>query len=182
MKFEKFMQAGRMLDDIDIDFLLDAFKRRVLDIISLLMFKIVVWDFDGTMVEFNYNDDSLLPCRDDELYEYSKKGNIYKNVNPLKIVQYVIGKLEPEKQFVVTVSVDTVRDNKTKAITRKFPEIKPENIIHVNNSSEKNAVLEMLHKKTGKDIYFVEDTAKTILNAEEAMPFVKGIHISSFLP
>lgn len=182
MKFEKYIQAGRMFDDIDIDYLLDAFKRRLFDIISLLMFKTVVWDFDGTMVEFNYNDDSLLPCRDDELYKYSKNHNIYQKGNALKMIQYIFCKLNPADQYVLTVTVDALRENKIKFITRKFPTIKPENIIQVSSSSEKNEVLRMLHEKTGKDIYFVEDTAKTILNAEEAMPFVKGIHISSFLP
>ena len=39
----------------------------------------------------------------------------------------------------------------------------------------------MLHTKFGEDLIFVEDTFKTILNAEEAMPFVHGIHISEFL-
>lgn len=182
MKIERTIQAGRMFNDIDISYLLEAFKRRLFDLLSMLMFKTVVWDFDGTMIEFNYNDDSLLPCRDDELYKYSKTHNIYKNGNALQSVQYIINELNPADVYVLTVTVDALRENKAKFISQKFPTIKPENIIQVGSSSEKNEVLRMLHEKTGKDIYFVEDTAKTILNAEEAMSFVKGIHISSFLP
>ena len=35
---------------------------------------------------------------------------------------------------------------------------------------------------SGKDIVFIEDTAKTLLEAEERFDFVRGYHISSLLP
>lgn len=140
----------------------------------------VVFDFDGTMTEFHYAEDSLLPCRDDEIFEYSKTNNIYADARMLATMQYVIANLDINDVYVLTRTETTLIDKKNEAILANFKML-PDHIHHVQDANNKLAVLRNLHKEFGCNIIFVEDTFKTILNAEEAMPYVKGIHISSFL-
>ena len=156
------------------------FAAHIDHIIECLKGRKVVFDFDGTMTEFHYAETSLLPCRDDEIFEYSKTNNIYANARMLKTIQYVIENLDPNDVFVLTRTETTLIEKKNEAILKNFQMI-PEHIYHVQDANNKLAVLRNLHKEYGTNIIFVEDTFKTILNAEEAMPYIKGIHISSFL-
>jgi hypothetical protein len=80
----------------------------------------------------------------------------------------------------LTRTETTLIEKKNEAILKNF-QMLPEHIHHVQDANNKLAVLRNLHKEYGTNIIFVEDTFKTILNAEEAMPYIKGIHISSFL-
>ena len=157
------------------------YVRLVLNIVKMLQGKVVVFDFDGTMTEFHYAETSLLPCKDDDIYEYSKTHNIYANARILATMQYVIGRLNPDLVFVLTRTEQTLIEKKNACIYAEFPTIKKENIYHVQLAEQKLDVLKSLHDRFGTNIVFVEDTFKTILNAEECMPFVKGVHISSFL-
>lgn len=141
---------------------------------------IVVFDFDGTMTDFRYAKESLLPCRDDEIFEYSKTKNIYENARMLETVKYIIDNLDTEKVFVLTRTETTLIEKKNIAILENF-NIKAEHIYHVQDANNKLAILRKLHNEFNENIVFVEDTFKTILNAEEAMPYVKGIHISTFM-
>ena len=161
--------------------LAEAFEKHISNIVEKLQGKVVVFDFDGTMTEFHYAETRLLPCRDDDVYEYSKTHNIYANARMLGTMQYVISQLNPENVFVLTRTEKTLIDKKNECIYREFPSIKPENINHVQIAEKKLDVLRALHERFGTDVIFVEDTFKTILNAEESMPFVRGVHISSFL-
>ena len=164
----------------DVKILAEMFVNLIETILNGLKGHIVVFDFDGTLTEFRYAKESLLPCRDDEVYEYSKENNIYANARMLETMKYIIANLDKEKVFVLTRTETTLIDKKNEAILNNF-EINPENIFHVQDANNKLAVLRNLHKRFNENIIFVEDTFKTILNAEEAMSFVKGIHISSFL-
>ena len=165
---------------MDLRQIAEMFIARIEMIVSMLKDHVVVFDFDGTMTEFHYAETSLLPCRDDEVYEYSKEHNIYADARMLETIKYVIGQLDPAKVFVLTRTETTLIDKKNEKILECF-DILPENIYHVQDSNNKLAVLRKLHKGFDENIVFVEDTFKTILNAEEAMPYVKGIHISSFI-
>lgn len=165
---------------MELEMIARMFAERIRNIVKGLQNQIVVFDFDGTMTEFRYSEKSLLPCRDDEIYEYSKTNNIYKDAHMLETMKYVISHLDIEKVYVLTRTELTLIEKKNSAILNNF-QILPEHIFHVQDANNKLAILRKLHKEHGKNIVFVEDTFKTILNAEEAMPFVKGIHISSFL-
>lgn len=164
------------------------FVKNVRSIVRQLKGKIVVFDFDGTMTEFRYAKNSLLPCRDDEIFEYSKSNNIYVNARMLAVVQYVIGRLNPDNVFVLTRTETTLIEKKNNSIYENYPTIKKENIYHVQLAEQKLDVLKSLLDRFGTDIIFVEDSFKTILNAEEAMPAkngkpgIKGMHISSWIP
>ena len=164
------------------------FIKQARNIAKKLRNKIVVFDFDGTMTEFRYAENSLLPCRDDEVYEYSKNHNIYANARMLAMVQYVIGRLNPDNVFVLTRTETTLIEKKNNCIYQNFPSIKKENIYHVQLADQKMNVLKSLLNKFNTNIIFVEDSFKTILNAEEAMPATNdkpgiiGMHISSWIP
>lgn len=153
----------------------------LLSIIERLKDKIVVFDFDGTMTHFCYAENSLLPCRDDEIYEYSKTHNIYENARMLATVQYIISQLNTQNVYVLTRTEETLIEKKNISILNNF-EILPHHIFHVQEAHKKLDVLKQLHDEHKTEIIFVEDTFKTILNAEEAMDFVRGIHISALIP
>lgn len=150
--------------------------------IALLKGKKVVFDFDGTMVDFHYATCHLLPCRDDEIFEYSKTGNIYENVRPLASVQYIIENLNPEDVYVLTRTETTLIDKKNDAIRKHYPTINTHHIYHVQDANNKLSYLRKVHtENNNSNVIFVEDTAKTILNAEELYDWVYGIHISSLI-
>lgn len=141
---------------------------------------IYVFDYDGTLDAFKYAEKSLLPCRDDAIEEYCRTHNLYSGVYTLRTMQFIVPRLPKNNVYVLTRSELTVVDDKNNAILDNF-DIIPEHIIHVQNADNKLAKLRELHRKTGKKIFFVEDSFKTILNAEECMDFVEGIHISEFI-
>lgn len=156
--------------------------KRINMILKMLIGKIVVFDFDGTMDEFYYNKEtkSLLPCKDKDVYEYSKTHNIYNDARMLESVKFIINNLNNKNVFVLTRTEETLIDKKNEVILKNF-NILPENIIHVQKAENKLEELSKLHDRFKTNIIFVEDTFKTILNAEETFKFVKGIHISSFI-
>lgn len=163
-----------------IEMLANAFIQNTLSMLDRVKDSITVWDWDGTLTKFKYAEKSLLPCRDDEIYEYSKAHNIYADAKILAVMQYIISQLPKERVFILTRTEMTLIDKKNESILKHF-DVLPENIYHVQDAHRKLEVLDMLHTRFGEDLIFVEDTFKTILNAEEAMPFVHGIHISEFL-
>lgn len=179
--FDKYLMAGRIINNISLDELSNIYIRKVLDLISLLQFKTIVFDFDGTLDEFKYDKNRLLPCKDDDLYEYSKNNNIYENANILKTMKYILNELDINNVYVLTVTVDTLKNKKLEFIKKNFDIIET-HIIQVENSNAKIEVLKELYNKTNKEIIFLEDTAKTLLNAEEQFDFVRGYHISSLIP
>lgn len=182
MNYPDFMQAGRIINDIDINDLASIYKRKVFDAISKLKFKICVFDFDGTLTSFKYASDKLLPCKDSDLQEYCKEHNLYENVTILKTMQYIMNELDSDDVYVVTSTVEFLRDNKNRCIHANFPTVKDEHIIHTNGSMEKLAVLEDIYSKRSRQIIFVEDLYKILLEAEERFDYVKGLHISNLLP
>ena len=190
------------MNTITLDSLKNLFEENLLRIQNFLSDKVVVLDFDGTMTAFRYAafGTRMLPCLDSEIYEHSKTHNIYagayvpqtadeleKFVNNgvhaarmLGTMQWLISNLPQERVFVLTRTELTLVDKKNEAILANF-DILPENIFHVQDSNRKLDILDIIHERFGEDVYFLEDTFKTQLNAEEAMPFVHGINISEFL-
>lgn len=185
-----------------LDFIANLFVSNLLRHRDFLKNKVVVFDFDGTMTAFRYAPygQRLLPCRDDEIYEYSKQHNIYadayvpQNADELEqyaangehaarmlaVMQWLISELPAERVFVLTRTEMTLVDKKNEAILKNF-NVLPQNIYHVQDSKRKADVLDIIHERFQEDVYFVEDTFKTQLDAEETLPFVHGINISEFL-
>lgn len=182
----QWMEAGRIQEDYSfLDGLANAYKRKVLNFISLCQFKTVVFDFDGTLVEFKYDNKHLLPCRDDEIDEYIINNNFYENCVALKTMQAVLDILFPfgaEDAYILSVSLPNVKEPKLNKIKELFPVFSEDNVLQVASPSEKIDALKRIYHKHGKEIVFVEDAAKTLLNAEEELDFVTGFHISSLIP
>lgn len=179
--YDLIMNAGRVLNPIEINEILFDMKRNIFNLVSLLQYKIVVIDFDGTMCEFKYtNTGRLLPCKDSKIKHYT--GNLYENVRVLKAMQFVLYECDPINMYVLTISQDSVKNDKTKMINSKFPMIRSENIIHVKSVEDKMLFLEELYEKYRKRIIFLEDTANTLIDAEERFDFVQWYHISSLIP
>ena len=160
----------------------NSYEQKVLNLINLLKDKTIVFDFDGVMTEFKYASDRLLPCKDDNINEYHIDHNIYENAYMLETTKYVISKLDVSKIYILTVSQENVEKYKNEIILKTFPGIDLNKVIHVRNVDLKNEKLKRIYEETNKEIIFIEDTASTLLKAEEELPFVKGYHISSLLP
>lgn len=183
MIYDKYISAGRLENDIALEEISQNLRRSVLDFITMCQYKVVAWDWDGTLTDFKYDEDRLLPYADDKLQEYGEMGgNLYDERLCLsKAMTYASNELNPDLQFIITKTVDSLKDKKKSAILSHFPYIKEENIFQVSSELEKMEVLQMLHERFNKKIIFVEDTAKTLLNAEERFDFVTGYHISNLL-
>ena len=68
--------------------LTENYKKNINNLLDLLRNKVAVFDFDGTLTALQYTPDRILPCKDAELHEYSKKYNIYHNARTLDTVNY----------------------------------------------------------------------------------------------
>ena len=148
--------------------------------------KLYVFDWDGTLTEFKYGGKRLLPCPDHQVADYSAKGNnIYKDARVLECMKYLISKLPENQVYILTRTETTLIEMKEECIFKHYPFLQnlEGHVIHVQDSNNKLNVIEKLHNATGKEVVFVEDTFKTILNAEEMIPNCMGedYHISSFL-
>lgn len=162
--------------------LLAEFVKNINDFIELCQGKTVVFDFDGTMTRFEYGQDKMLPWKRAAVAPKTKAGgNMYQNVQVLRIMQYIIGQLKPQNVWVLTAtSVLEMRPQKNAVIMQKF-QIPENRIIHTDNDEQKIEVLRRLHAQEGKEIIFAEDTVNTLLTAEDKLDFVRGWHISMFL-
>ena len=157
------------------------YEKNINDLIALCKNRTLIFDFDGTLTRFQYDEERMLPCNDDDIEEYTKSGkNIYKNIYILKTMQYVISQLNKEDIFIVTSTVPSLRKIKSQIIFKTFG-IPDEHIIHTQDSLKKINALIDIYNKTQKNILFLEDNYKILLTAEENLNFVRGYHISSLL-
>ena len=59
--------------------LFSQYEKNICNLINLCQDKIIVFDFDGTLTCFQYDEEGMLPCN--EIENYTKSGrNIYKNI------------------------------------------------------------------------------------------------------
>lgn len=157
------------------------YEENICHLIDLCKGKTLAFDFDGTLTRFQYDEERMLPCNDEDIEEYTKSGgNIYKNIYILKTMKYVISQLNKHDIFIVTSTVPSLRETKNKIIFENF-EIPYEHIIHTSGSLKKLDALVDIHNQTQKDILFLEDNYKILLTAEKNLSFVRGYHISSLL-
>ena len=157
------------------------YEKNIYNLIKLCKGKIIAFDFDGTLTRFQYADNKMLPCKDEDIETYTKSGgNIYKKIYIFKTMQYIISQLNKEDVFIVTSTVPSLRKIKNKIIFEKFS-IPDEHIMHTSGSLKKIDALIDIHNKKQKDILFLEDNYKILLTAEENLSFVRGYLISSLL-
>lgn len=161
--------------------LFSQYEENICNLIDLCKGKTLAFDFDGTLTRFQYNEERMLPCNDEDIEAYTKSGgNIYTNIYVLKTMKYIISQLNKDDVFIVTSTVPSLRKIKNKIIFEHF-KIPYKHIIHTIGSSKKIDALINIYNKTQKNILFVEDNYKILLTAEENLNFVRGYHISSLL-
>lgn len=168
-----------------LNILSEIYTKKVLNLMEVCKDKIIVFDFDGALTEFKYAENRLLPCRDDETNEYFTTNNFYINCNVSRTLQFVINALFPNGSddiYILSSSAPNTIPAKMEIIKKEFPAFRDENVYIVSTADEKMRVLPELYKKHKKEILFIEDTAKNLLNAEETFDFVRGYHISSLIP
>ena len=166
---------------ITLTVLTENYKKNINNLLDLLRNKVAVFDFDGTLTALQYTPDRILPCKDAELHEYSKKYNIYHNARTLDTMKYIISNLNNENVYILTNTVDTLIDKKNSCIKCNFPYIAYDHIIHTKSGEEKIQKLRELHTKHHMKIVFVEDTLSNLYLAEENLWYVQGYHISNLL-
>ena len=103
-KGDNILNMNRLINDINISDLKEEYVKNVFALISLLKFKTVVFDFDGTLTHFDYAKDRLLPCKENDLNEYSELNNIYENVKISLTMKYVLNELHDEDIYILTVT------------------------------------------------------------------------------
>ena len=153
--------------------------------IEKLKNKYVFFDVDGTLSEYRYND-RLYAGRCPELgcqsFEDFLFGDLFLNARPLKTMQKVIEKLEPDKIFVLgTIVCNNESEQKYIWLKKYFPNFKRENIIFINSTMLKPDVILEYCKKYNwdiKDVAFVDDRIDALRKAEEMG--ITSYHPSSF--
>lgn len=199
------LEAGRMLNSVSLDKLAEEYIRNIYNLMTLIYNSgVVVFDFDGTITEFKYAKDRLLPCKDDEIDKFIEKGgSLYNDCCINNALRYIIEECENTgiPYFILTQSMgDDLIEDKNKRIFKEFPFIPQSHVLHVytkeqitgNNYLEKDIrtytktdFLTKIHDMyPNKKIVFVEDNSNNILKVEEddsINQFIAGYHISSLL-
>ena len=183
---DRFLQTGRILyEEDDMILIKELVEKKIKEKIENLKDKITIWDIDGTLCKFHYTgDDSreLLPCNDDDLKTFLKTHNMYNNARPLKIMQYIVNSLNPDLVYTLSTSIELAKLQKDEWLKTFYPKIKKENIFYSSSDGEKLIILEqLLLANKDKQLVFIEDTAKTLLNVEEKFKDIELQHILSFM-
>ncbi len=167
---------------MQINELASEYLQNIEEFINLSQGKLLAFDFDGVMTQFQYAENRMLPCLDSDIQEYTLQGgNIYENIHLTKTFQYIFSQLNKENIWIVTSTVPALKPIKSAIINKNFG-IDEGRIIHTPGSAPKIGVLKELHEQFNKPIIFIEDNFKILLDAEEALNFVQGYHISRLIP
>lgn len=173
--------------DCNLEILKEELINEIEDKIKYLKDKVVVFDLDGVLCKFKYTDDTsynLLPFKNEEdiVNEYTKDNDLYKYAEPVKVMQYIISKLNIENVYILSMTRENIRKWKNNWIDKYYSSIKKENIIYTYTAYEKLDYLKDLKfKYPEKEIVFVEDTADTLIKVNDEELDIICIHISSFL-
>lgn len=144
---------------------------------------ILVADYDGASIEANYQleeindvdyfESSILPCKNDDLDEFSVNNNIYKNIRTLETTKFFAGLFSKNNLYFLTRTDANVKEFKETAILKEF-DVYRDHIIHVKKSDYKVTELELLYEEKTKNgekvlILLLEDELSMCLKAEEAL-------------
>lgn len=148
--------------------------------------KYVFFDVDGTLAEYRFKDKlysgkcAELGCQSLEDLLFS---DLFYKSRPLKTMQNIISKLDPDKIFVLgTIVTNNEVNQKYKWLEENYPNIKKENIIFISSTMLKPDVITQYSKKLKvnlQDIVFVDDRLDVLRKAEELG--ITAYHPSSFM-
>lgn len=168
-----------------LDVFAAMYKNSIKEFIKLSEGKVVVFDCDGTLTEFRYGRNHLLPCKNSELNEYILKDNFYTRAKFSITMKYVIDILFKENSnnfYVVTTSVPNVMPLKSQRLIQAFPQLQETHIYHTLANTDKVKVLQEIYDKHQTEIILVEDNADILIDADDNLPFVTSYHVSCLLP
>ena len=145
-----------------------------------------IFDFDGTMLEAQYGENTILGCKDDdsETLKRDLEGSAYDNVKPLKRVQKMVRDIYGNNKSVKVLtkihnSIEVL--HKMKYLHHNYPQIKIDDFIGVTQYEQKATVLEYYSKKYDRVVY-IDDYLEFILTLEdmfEDIDNIKCFHVSS---
>ncbi len=151
-------------------------------LIKDLQNKYVFFDFDGTLCELRYNN-LAYPIDHNWLKSMLFDSEVYKNARPLKTMQDVVSKLNPDNVFVLgAITTNKEIEQKYAWLQKHFPQIKKENIYFINKMKNKVEMLKVFAEYKNiefKNIVMVDDTHLVLQEAEQEGFIV--YHPSSFV-
>ena len=149
--------------------------------------KYVFFDIDGTLSEYRYEDmiymsrNLELGCQrlDDLLFS-----DLFEKARPLKTMQSIVEKLNPDNIFIVWAVVNNNEINKKYSWLKKhYPNIRKDHIFFINSTMMKPEVIIECCKHFHillEDVVFVDDRLDVLRKAEEMC--IESYHPSSFMP
>lgn len=152
--------------------------------------KYVFVDLDGTLCEYRYNNHIGGKTVDPNFkHEWSQTleeflfTETYKSVRPLKTMQKILSKLDPEKIYIISALITSHEVfQKIEWLNKHYPFIKKENMIFLADLHLKTEVLQEYAKHLNvpeNQIVFIDDTLQYLRDAE-ACGF-NAYHITSFV-
>lgn len=147
--------------------------------------KYVFFDIDGVLSEYRHRD-QVYAGRDPELGCQTLNdllfGDLFLKSRPLKTMQRIVSKLDPNKIFILgTIVTNNEINQKYIWLKKNFPEFKKENIIFISSTMLKPEVMLEYSKQYNinlADIVFIDDRMGVIRKAEELG--ITSYHPSSF--
>lgn len=147
--------------------------------------KYVFFDVDGVLSEYRHRD-QVYAGRNPELGCQTLNdllfGDLFLKSRPLKTMQKIVSKLDPNKIFILgTIVTNNEVNQKYIWLEKNFPEFKKENIIFISSTMLKPEVMLEYSKQYNinlADIIFIDDRMGVIRKAEELG--ITSYHPSSF--
>ena len=146
--------------------------------------KVVFFDIDGVLVDYHFGINKINVVPDSEYIEYCKHNDVYENARPLKTMQTLINKLNPDNVYVLSVSFSEPECNYKKAfIKRNYPTIHSQNIMFTLHKENKISLMLYVRDKLrirDEDMVIVDDSVDILDNVEKNSE-INCYHISSFI-
>ena len=139
----------------------------------------IVFDVDGTLFSYNYGTFTAHHDLDKAEFENDFKNvNMYKDAKGIPVIREFIKKKDIDNIFVLSREPHGHQMDKTQALIEYYG-INPKNCFYVDNDEDKVKVLFKIHKKTKKDLVFIDDSEPVLRFVEENTNFVTA-HVTIF--
>ncbi|MBE6138810.1 MAG: hypothetical protein E7173_03610 [Firmicutes bacterium] len=145
-----------------------------------------IFDFDGTMIEAKYDENTVLGCKNQacDALRRNLQVDVYEKTKPLKRTQDMVRTiyLNNKKAKVLSKVSDSIEVlNKMKHLHNNYPQIRIDDFIGVTEYEQKAVVLEYYSQIYDKVVY-IDDYLDFLLKLEDTLTDINNIkyfHISS---
>ena len=128
---------------------------------------IIVWDIDGTLTEARWNKKDIVFFNETDVERAIRhKKGLNVGLQPIKLMQDIVGNIAPHRQYTLSNTYGTLEDNnKNRMLDKYFPNIKKENRYYTRNIEEKNIILEMLEKENpNRNVIYISDSLDELIS------------------